>query len=177
MKKKYIDRNIVTCTPALCETTIIRIDEDICGYVSMVNITEVEAKGYICSNGSSLCIADTGYQRLLFLPDNQYWCLTAIYTEQREIIEWYFDITKRNFIDEDGVPCYDDLYLDVVLLPDGQIILLDEDELSSALHDGQISQFEYYNAYKTYKELMDSGIVTRDYLEPLCTRLFHYFGE
>jgi len=173
MKKKYIDRNVVTCTPSVCETTVKRIDEDICGYVSHINIVEVKEKGCINSiDGSKLCIADTGYERLLFLPDGQNWCLTAMYARKKEIIEWYFDITKNNYIDENGIPWYDDLYLDIIIFPDGKILLIDEDELQSALDSGDITQIEYDLAYKAYYELLEKVMLTREYLEQLCNRLF-----
>ena len=59
IRKKYIDRNIVTCTTAECETAVIRVDdEDIHGYASHVNIVRVEQKGFLETKGSPLCIAD-----------------------------------------------------------------------------------------------------------------------
>ena len=178
MDRKYIDQTVITCTPAICETSVKRIDEDICGYVSFINIVEVKEKGYITSyDGSKICFADKGYQRLIFLPDGQHWCLTAIYALNKKIIEWYIDITNKNYVDENGQPCYDDLYLDIVIMPDGQITVLDEDELKSALDSGEITQSEYELAYKTYNELTEKNIISCEYLEALCNRLFNLFNS
>lgn len=38
------------------------------------------------------------------------------------------------------MPYFDDLYLDVVLLPSGDMYLLDEDELEEAYANGNISK-------------------------------------
>lgn len=53
-----------------------------------------------------------------------------------EIVEWYTDITRKNAVDENRNPYCDDLYLDVALLPDGSVLVLDENELKNALDSG-----------------------------------------
>jgi len=79
--------------------------------------------------------------------------LTAIYNENNEIIEWYFDIA-RCIGKEKGIPYEDDLYLDVVLGPNGKIILLDEDELKEAFERHEITKQEYEEAYKIAEDLI-----------------------
>lgn len=69
-----------------------------------------------------------------------------MYNQNKEIIEWYFDISKE-IGSENGVSYEDDLYLDVVVNPDGEIILLDEDELKEALDRLEISKEDYDMAY------------------------------
>lgn len=175
MKRKYLDRNIITCTEAVCLAHVKYIDSDIKGYVSHINIVDVTSPGIIISDGAELCIADKGYERLIYLPDDQNWCLTVMFDDKRKIIEWYVDITKDNFIDENGTPCYDDLYLDIVLLPDGQIMVLDEDELLEAKEQKHITEADYDLAYHAYNKLLTGGILNRAYLSSLCDRLFLLF--
>ncbi|MEC1630521.1 DUF402 domain-containing protein [Bacillus paranthracis] len=55
------------------------------------------------------------------------------------------------FIDERGLPYFDDLYLDVVLLPNGKIYVLDEDELEDAYKSGDVTKEEYELAWYTTK--------------------------
>ena len=69
-----------------------------------------------------------------------------MYNQNKEIIEWYFDISKE-IGSENGVSYEDDLYLDVVVNPDGEIILLDEGELKEALDRLEISKEDYDMAY------------------------------
>ena len=69
-----------------------------------------------------------------------------------KLIEWYFDIAKTVGI-ENGIPFEDDMYLDMVIMPNGKKIILDEDELLAARNEGIISQEEMDSAYNTLREL------------------------
>lgn len=69
--------------------------------------------------------------------------MTAVINEKKEIVQWYFDITLANALTKDGVPYFDDLFLDVVVLPNKEIFVLDEDELLNALNNGNISEDDY----------------------------------
>jgi uncharacterized protein len=48
----------------------------------------------------------------------------------------------------------DDLYLDVVVLSDGAIMVLDEDELQEALETKDITQEDYEMAYSIANDLI-----------------------
>lgn len=106
---------------------------------------------YFLENG--ICIQDTNYKWLGFYDYNSKIRLTAIYNEEDEIVEWYFDIA-REIGKENGIPYEDDLYLDVVLRPNGKIILLDEDELKEAFERKEMTKEELEEAYKIANELM-----------------------
>ena len=58
--------------------------------------------------------------------------ITAMLDDQQKLVQYYIDVAKEYEIDERGLPYFDDLYLDVVLLPNGEIYVLDEDELEDA---------------------------------------------
>ena len=75
------------------------------------------------------------------------------FNEKNEVIEWYFDISRRIGI-ENGIPYEDDLYLDVVVKPNGEIFLLDEDELKEAYDRLEINETEYQEAKKIANELI-----------------------
>ena len=53
------------------------------------------------------------------------------------------------------MPYEDDLYLDVVVNSNGDVILLDEDELKSAFDRFEVNQSDYDMAYNEAKKLMD----------------------
>lgn len=53
------------------------------------------------------------------------------------------------------LPYEDDLYLDVVLTPEGEILLLDEQELKDALDRNEISKNEYKEAYRLANDLIN----------------------
>ena len=77
-----------------------------------------------------------------------------MYNDNNEIVEWYFDISKE-IGKENDMPYEDDMYLDVVLLPNGKITLLDEDELEDALNQEKITKQEFEEAYQEANRLME----------------------
>ena len=62
-------------------------------------------------------------------------------------------------IDSDGVPYFLDLYLDLVVYPDGIIVVDDMDELKDALLKGDITQEQFDLAINTKDKLM-TGILS-----------------
>lgn len=151
MKKKYADRYVGKRVKKSEQKIISVKEKDFTGDVYFYNFIEVENK-MIIPNGK--CIVDDNYKWLEFYDYNSKVKLTAIYDKDNKIIEWYFDIA-REIGKENGVPFEDDLYLDVVVTPTGEIILLDEDELKDALDRMEITSSEYENAYKEANQLMD----------------------
>lgn len=125
-------------------------DEIFRGNISFLKINKVRQKW--CVDEEDRCILDNGYLWMEIYPEVENYCITAMCDEKNKAVEWYFDICKCNGI-EDNVPYEDDLYLDVVIVPDGRIHILDEDELQQAFNEGKIEKEELEIAYKT-KELI-----------------------
>ena len=73
-----------------------------------------------------------------------------------DILLWYIDMIAAQGIDEDGVPYFDDLYLDLVVYPDGAIIVDDMDELEDALTKKDITQEQFELAINTAEKLKTS---------------------
>lgn len=159
------------------KSTVKRVIGSISGYVSLIEITQVKKKLVVSSRNADLCLADDGYSWLVFLPDEKNWCMTAMYDKQGDIIEWYFDITKENSVDESGIPYYDDLYLDIVLLPDSEIMIFDEDELKAALELEEITTEQCDMASYVCHELIREKIVSVAYMVPFCNRLLAFLKE
>jgi len=158
VRKKYIGGN----PRKFCEKSssqVMRVDDKYMGYVSLVNIEKVKKKVIVESEGIKTCLFDNGYRAIVFLPDNENWCVEAIYNTEGNIVEWYFDITKLNGVDENGKPFCDDLYLDIALMPDGKVMVFDEDELQEALDNNSITQKEYEMAKET-AEMIKKDILT-----------------
>ena len=59
-----------------------------------------------------------------------------------EIVQWYIDICYKISI-ENNIPWMDDLFLDIVLLPSGEVIEKDADELDMAYSKGMIDKSLY----------------------------------
>lgn len=176
MKKKYIDGSnwkwLMNYTSKL-----IHIDDIFSGFLSFVNIDSVHEKLIVDYGGSELCLFDDGYQCLVFLPDNQNWCISAVFNSNSELVEWYFDMTKENSIDDQGNPFFMDLYLDLAVSPEYNIRILDEDELIDALNVGRISKADFEMAYKTCNELIDNIIPNKAFLVDFFNRYLALFSE
>ena len=126
------------------------------GQASLILMEEITAPLVKCYDNLPLTIVDRGYYWLQLAPrDKTYW-LTVMMDAAGNIISYYFDITDRNVLCDDGDSYFYDLYLDVVLLPDGSLYLLDEDELLEALQGGVISRRQFDMAHKTARMLLDS---------------------
>lgn len=174
-KRKYLGRYEHECIKSMTSKTIRSDDIGVAGYASLVHIQEVNRPYIVGEKGSEICIADNGYSELNFLPDNDNWYLTAIYDNHNRIIEWYFDVTRKNAVDENGDPYCDDLYLDAALMPDGRILIFDEDELANALKDGMVSRQDFDMAHGVIKRLIDEKIIDAVYMETFCLKLKSLF--
>ena len=80
-----------------------------------------------------------------------------MFDNQHNLIEWYFDISKNIGI-ENGIPFEDDLYLDMIMMPTGEEIVVDEEELLKAFHQGDISQEDVDCAYQTLSYLENTYV-------------------
>ena len=147
MKRKYIDRSnwqrIEKGRCVLFNTYQERFE----GYASAIFIEKVNEKLVCNLDKRQFCLADDGFVWIQRLPFEKKWSVTTMFDENNKIVQWYFDITKQNSIDIYGQPFYDDLYLDVVVFPSGEIVLFDEDELKEALECGDITQIDFDLAY------------------------------
>ena len=175
VRKKTIEGNYVYRARASFTSERRRFVEPQSGYASLICFSEGNERLIVKENGVDRCLVDTGYKWLVFLPDNANWCMTAMYDHHGGAIQWYFDITKANFIDENGDPCLDDLYLDIVLFPDGAIVTLDEDELKEALDTGQIAGDDYHFAYSIHKQIVESELMDVEYMAAFCDKLLSVF--
>lgn len=73
--------------------------------------------------------------------------------ENEKVLLWYIDMIAKQGLDVDGVPYFDDLYLDLVVYPDGTIIVDDMDELEEALLKKDITQEQFNLAIETSHRL------------------------
>ncbi|MDM5154056.1 DUF402 domain-containing protein [Bacillus sp. DX1.1] len=126
------------------------------GMLGILHMNEVKAPSYKQYNDRKLCIVDAGYTWMQYFINGKNFAITAMLNEKKELVQYYIDVAKEYQIDERGMPYFDDLYLDVVLLPNGDIYLLDEDELEEAYRDKDVSKEEYDVAWTTAKWLIET---------------------
>ena len=97
-------------------------------------------------NGSGwITVSDVGYIWYQMALRDQFVWMHASFNPKGELVEVYFDITGGNRFDDSENPCFEDMYLDVVVTPAGELRLLDRDELDQALAEGKLT-YEAYEA-------------------------------
>jgi len=122
-------------------------------YLSIKKILNIK-KPFILENG--LCLIDNNYYIVEVLPQNENYAMRVYFNEKKERLEYYFDISLKNGLDEETrIPYYDDLYTDITVVQEN-IEVLDEEELQEALNMGKISKAEYNIANETRDKLLQS---------------------
>ncbi|WEK55805.1 MAG: DUF402 domain-containing protein [Candidatus Cohnella colombiensis] len=125
------------------------------GFVTLYRIHELKDPLWKEYNGRKMCLADRGYLWLQHFPKGEHYVVTTMFDDKGQVVQWYIDICKTQGLTEQQVPWFDDLYLDIVVLPTGEKMLLDEDELEEALDEGHITQRDSVMAQKTAANLLD----------------------
>jgi predicted RNA-binding protein associated with RNAse of E/G family len=151
--------------------------EEFKGYITLLKVHRVSEPLFVQYGEKRVCIVDDGYIWLQHFPSEKRYSLTTMFDSNGEIVQWYIVICLRNGF-ENNIPWLDDLFLDIVVLPTGEVIQLDGDELEEALKTGIInktlyktacyeadkinsliksSEFELMNLSKVHKELLLEG--------------------
>ena len=126
------------------------MDEDEC-YIGVKKLIKVDEKFIIKDN---ICVMDDNYYVLEVVPKNENYAMRLFLDDNKKPLEYYFDICKNNGLDKESlVPCYDDLYLDITVL-DGDINILDKDELDEAFNNKDITNDDYELVMKIKDKLL-----------------------
>lgn len=124
------------------------------GAVGLLRLEEITSPLTVTVLDEKITLVERNYKWLQFaFSDKPVW-LTVMLDHEDRILQYYFDITWGNFINSEGTSWFYDLYLDVVMLPDGRILLLDEDELGEAMEERIIDRRQYDMACQTAENLM-----------------------
>lgn len=122
-------------------------------YLSTKRIIDIK-EPFILSTG--LCVIDKGYYIVEVIPKNENYAMRVYFNDKKERVEYYFDISLQNGLDEDTlIPYYDDLYTDITI-ENGKVEVLDEEELKDALDKGKITKSDFELANNARDELLKS---------------------
>jgi uncharacterized protein len=112
------------------------------GYVTLLKVNKVTEPLELQYGDNNVCIVDDGYAWLQHFPEGARHSVTTMYNAAGEIVQWYIDICYRNGIENDRA-WMDDLFLDIIILPTGEVLQKDADELKLALSSGTITEDLY----------------------------------
>jgi uncharacterized protein len=122
------------------------------GHVTLLHIKEVVEPRFVRYREKEICIAAKGYLWLQHFPIDEHFSVSTVFNPKGEIVQWYIDICFEIGVNN-GVPWMDDLYLDIVILPEGDVIHLDKDELEEALLSGEITKEQYKLAWNVFNRI------------------------
>ena len=155
MKRKYADRldwHRVLNRDFICS---FFEDDTFKGHITLISIYQVEEPLKRTINGQEICLVDKGYYWMQHFPSDSNYCVTTMLNKNHEVIQWYFDISKNIGVTDIGIPFWDDLYLDVIVFPDGDFYIKDEDELEEALNREYIEEDDYTLAKNIMNDLIN----------------------
>ncbi len=141
------------------------------GYLGLLTINSVSDKQIWKYNNKDVIVCDKGYHWLTIMPENEFYCITVMMDDNFIIKVCYIDIIDTQGYDDDNVPYFYDLYLDLVVYPKGEIMVDDMDELQEALKTGEITTPQYNRALAVSQKLQD-GLLSdigkfRDYVSEM----------
>ena len=128
------------------------------GYIGFIEIQEVSEVQKWNFRGEEIVVCDKGIKWLSILPQDAFYCITAMMNEKEVILLWYIDMIAEQGVDMDGIPYFYDLYLELVVYSDGTVAVDDEDELEDALQEGDISEKQYRLAIET-ADILKEGML------------------
>ncbi len=127
--------------------------QQIKGYIGLLTINTVLEKLIWKYNNNDVVVCDNGYHWLAVLACNELYFITVMIVNNYEMKVCYIDMIDTQGYDDDNVPYFYDLYLDLVVYPNGDIITDDKDELQEALETGEITELQYNRAITTSQKL------------------------
>ena len=147
MKRKYLSKTYLKNV----KKYKLKIDFSNDDYI--VCIKEfIDVENFIAKEGHKLI--SNGYYMVEIMPSNENYTMRVYLDNNMTPLEYYFDIIADKGIDENNVPYYDDLYLDVVISKTG-LELYDMNELNEAHEEGIVNDKLYETAINTANILMD----------------------
>lgn len=162
--------------------TITKIDELNC-FFTVKEINAIDENFHIIVKHPQLKKLDKNFKMLEYTPIDKSYNVRAYVNDKNEIFEYYIDVIEGVELRE-GVPHYNDLYLDIIYYKDKetmkkskqdeQIRIIDQEDLKKALEINTITEEQYQKAHNVANQVVSEieagtnvfinrGI--RDYLE------------
>ena len=122
------------------------------GHVTLLQLIEVASPLDVRYGDETIRIADAGYAWVQQFPSDAQHAVTSMFDATGQLVQTYIDICLRTGV-EDGRVYWEDLFLDLIVMPSGQVLLVDVDELEAAREQGIVSEAEYALAWVEAKQL------------------------
>ena len=143
------------------------------GRESILKIHKVTAPLWVKEGYGEICIADAGHSWVQIACHGQPYWLTAMFDKNDRFLQVYFDIALPPCFEDPDDPWFTDLYLDVVLTSDRQLVIMDREELDAALQTGEIDADTHAFALSACEKLLAWLEVHKDELIAYITKIYY----
>lgn len=147
------------------------------GWVSLNYLTDGETRFWEYEKSGKIPVSAKGMTWLTLIPDDRKRCIGAYIRPDRRVSAWYVDVIEATGIDEDGIVYYIDKYLDVILTPQGDVVVKDRDELDAAHACGELSDFQYEEALKEGELIISELAADIEKTEEFCLAVLNCAEE
>lgn len=135
----------------------MRMDcDDFHGLVSIIHLVDGDYFFWDMPKAGRTPVCGKGMLWLQLIPDGLHRAITAHFlppsrevrgvTHEKSVALWYVDVIDSWGFDDDGIACFRDLYLDVEFDVEGDVLVVDRDELDAAYTSGELTQEQYHTA-------------------------------
>ena len=124
------------------------------GRESILRIHKVSQPLWVKEGYGRICIADAGHSWVQVACHGQPYWLTAMFDREDRFLQIYFDIARPPCFDDPDDPTFEDLYLDVVLTSQLELVTMDREELDEAWRTGEIDRETYDFALAACEKLL-----------------------
>lgn len=138
------------------------------GWVSINYLTDGEERFWEYEKSGKVPVCGKGMTWLTLIPDDRKRCIGAYIKPDRRVSVWYVDVIEETGIDEDGVVYYIDKYLDVILTPQGDVVIMDRDELDAAYASGELTNAQYEVALREGEWILEELATDIEKTEKYC---------
>lgn len=142
--------------------------EDHDNRVSLIKIESVKKVQKWNAFGKEVVVADDGYNWLVISPKNENYVITLYMDDKKSPIICYVDMIDGIGTDEDGVFYYNDIFLDLLISMQMDIVELDMDELEQADAENIISAEQKKLAIDTADYLKQRILADNNWLMDFC---------
>lgn len=90
---------------------------------------------------------------------------------------WYIDLIDGIGVDADGIPFYNDMFLDLIVSDDGQVVEDDRDEFEKAYVDGIINNKQYQKVISVSEQLKQRILENQRWISEYCRNIVEIYRD
>lgn len=149
-------------------------NEKYAGYLALLKIVKNDHVSVWSWHGKEkLKVSGKNVRWLMILPKDCNYCIKMMLNPRGKCFLWYIDMIDSVGVDSDGIYYFNDLFLDLLVHPSGEIVVGDRDELDAAYEQKIITKDQYEKAIKTAEELMEGPLKDIQSFKSYCYERLH----